>query len=91
MLSYLLEVANTIYGNLIKFRNFFDVIGSENYSDYQRIAKRVFNTLDYSNIDSLPQNTSLQKEVAEWFREGKPCGYGIGYLLFDGQKVVTDK
>ena len=78
-------------GNLIKFKNLFDVIGSENYSDYQRISKRVFNTLDYSNIDNLPQNTSLQKKVAEWFKDGKPCGYGIGYLLFDGQKVVTGK
>lgn len=78
-------------GNLIKFRNLFDVIGSENYSDYQRISKRVFNTLDCSNMDSLPQNTSLQKKMAEWFKAGKPCGYGIGYLLFDGQKVVTGK
>ena len=78
-------------GNLTKFKNLFDVIGSENYSDYQRISKRVFNTLDYSNIDSLPQNTSLQKNFTEWFKEGKLCGYGIGYLLFDGQKVVTGK
>lgn len=78
-------------GNLIKFKNLFDVIGSEDYPDYNRIGMRVFDTLDVSNIDALPQDTSLRKKFVKWIKDKKPCGYGIGYLLFDGEKVVTGK
>ena len=26
-----------------------------------------------------------------YMKEGRPCGYGVGFILFDGEKVITQK
>ncbi len=77
-------------GNLVKFVNLFDVVESINYPNF-RIAHRIFDTDDISNPDKLPQKTTLQQNFVKYIKEGKPCGYGVGFLLFDGERIITKK
>ena len=77
-------------GNLVKFANLFDVVESIDYTSF-RIAHRIFDTHDVSDIDKLPQKTSLQRNFVNYMKEGRPCGYGVGFILFDGEKVITQK
>lgn len=66
--------------NLISFMNEFEVIDVEYYEDYSQ-TWRIFDTLDYSDIDKLPQKTSLQRGYAEMMRRGERTGVGYGIFV----------
>lgn len=54
-------------------------------------AWRVFG-MDYTGDTSvLPQNTDLQRRIAQWLARGKGIGGGTGILLFDGEKILNKK
>lgn len=66
--------------NLASFMNEFKVIEVEYYEDYSQ-TWRIFDTLDYSDVDKLPQKTSLQRGYAEMMRHGEQTGVGYGIFV----------
>lgn len=77
--------------NLAKFAKLFDPIGEVMLPEYFHDAWRIFYKEDLSDPDSLPQDTSLQRKFVKWIKEGKPNGEGAGVLVFDGEKVLTER
>lgn len=77
--------------NLAKFAKLFDPIGEVMPPEYFHDAWRVFGKGDLSNPDALPQETSLQRKFVKWIKEGKPNGEGAGVIVFDGEKVLTER
>ena len=75
--------------NLYNFFHDFHIIASGICENAFPNAWRVFNTDFNGNTNSLPQNTSLQKNIVHWLNSGKKIGDGYGILLFDGEKIVN--
>ena len=77
--------------NIYVFNNLFDIVEyaeSDKYGDLWR----VFN-VEYSEgcLPSLPEDTSMQRRLKEFLLEGNKMGDAHGILLFDGEKVLTEK
>ena len=75
--------------NITDFYNDFDIIGkdeSEGFSNAWRVFEKDYNQ---SEIDSLPDNTSLQRNFIQWLKNGGKTGNGFGVIIFDGQKIIN--
>ena len=64
---------------IVDFMNDFDIISSEETTDYSE-AFHVFGRLSGYSYENLPQDTALQRAYAERVRAGLPIGAGIGIL-----------
>lgn len=74
--------------NLRRFYDLFKVIASyerENNSDFIRIFNRVF---DREKLDTMPAETTLQKNFLKFFKDGNCMGVGCGVLFFDGEEII---
>ena len=74
---------------LMQFFRMFEIVHSDteeegHFSD----AWRVFNRLWDGDPTSLPDGTTLQKNMKKHLAEGGKCGYGFGVILFDGEKPI---
>lgn len=87
---YLTEIYSP-ESNLAKFVKLFDPIGEYMPKEYFHDAWRVFGKDDISDPDSLPQETSLQRKFVKRIKEGKPNGEGAGVIVFDGERVLTER
>ena len=74
--------------NILAFRNdftIFDVHSQEHFSD----SWRVFGT-DETDIEKLPERTSMQRNFKTYMKHHTCFGSGCGIVLFDGEKVIKD-
>lgn len=68
--------------NLYSFVDLFEII---NYGTTKEFADgwRVFNTEDFSDLDKLPQDTSLRRDFVNYLKNGGTYGYGMGIIAYD--------
>lgn len=77
--------------NIRRFYELFDVITAkeqEHNRDFWRIFSLPFTP---ENLQIAPENSSLQRTVKAFLKEGNLLGSGLGVLLFDGEKVLSDR
>ena len=77
--------------NIRRFYELFDVISTkaqEHNRDFWRIFSLPFTP---ENLQAAPENSSLQRTVKAFLQEGNHLGAGLGVLLFDGEKILTDR
>ena len=72
--------------NLRNFYEKFTIVKSQENADnhdFWRICG-----CDVSEIDNAPQETGLQKRLVKMIKSGINMGAGVGYIRFDGEKVI---
>lgn len=67
--------------NIRGFMDFFHMV--ETRTDNGGDLWRIFYVDDYSDLNALPQETSLQRAYVKMLQEGKPSGSGVGYFLWE--------
>ncbi len=77
--------------NIRRFYDLFEIVSireKATNTDFWRIF-----SLPYTpeNLPAAPENTSLQRTVKAFMMEENNLGCGVGILLFDGEKVLTDR
>lgn len=82
MLDYLLPEGSKI----LLFKSRFDIVRGEAGESYALtfIFDRGGFNFDTDDIESLPENTSLQRAVKALYRRGGRVGYGVGILKEEG-------
>ena len=76
--------------NIRKFIDLFDIFDTVKDDSFTFGCANVFNTIDENNIDSLPQNTSLQRNFVEYMRSKEPdYGRGYGMIVLDNGKIIN--
>ncbi|MBE6667366.1 MAG: hypothetical protein E7607_03540 [Ruminococcaceae bacterium] len=75
--------------NIYAFASLFDIVEYDSNDKYSDLW-RVFN-IEYSDgcLSSLPEDTSLQRNLKNFLLEGNLMGDAYGILLFDGEKILT--
>lgn len=68
----------------------FEILHIENRETFKD-AWRVFSKDFDGDISKLPAETSMQKRFIDYMQAGGSHGLGIGYILFDGNRVLTRK
>lgn len=76
-------------GNLRRFVDLFTVTESTPDPKNQSLWLIFYKNYNSVSLDELPTDTSLQRAFVEYLRAGNCMGYGRGYLIFDGEKVVS--
>ena len=78
--------------NIHRFYQLFDIIDEIHTPKFDD-CWRIFNQYDYSDLQNLPAETSMQRRFAEYIASGGSFGYGTGILLYDGeqQKIINQK
>ena len=76
-------------GNIQKFAQLFDII-SQNETGFANFSN-VFG-LPYSEniLDKIPQETSLQRNMLRYIRQGNVMGEGYGIFLYKKDGIVKD-
>jgi hypothetical protein len=67
--------------NLLRFMSDFEIAEWGEYQDYEQVW-RLFDKNYESDVDKLPQDTSLRKAYADWIRLGKKTGWGYGVKVY---------
>ena len=73
--------------NIYKFAQLFDIISvadSETFKD----CWRIFSVEQITDIDALPQETSIQRRFVEYLRAGGKCGTAAGVVLLDENGII---
>lgn len=55
------------------------------------VLSHVFNTYSVTDIDKLPDTTSLQRKFKWYLKLDKTFGNGAGVILFDGKNILTKR
>ena len=77
--------------NLYRFLKLFELVRSEvdeDYTDFFRIYSKDFCATE---LDSLPEDTSLRRNMKKFLADGNKMGTSFGFILFDGEKVITEQ
>lgn len=74
--------------NLGSFVDLFTVTESTPDFKNQSLWLIFYKNYNSVSLDELPTDTSLQRAFVEYLRAGNCMGYGRGYLIFDGEKVI---
>ena len=75
--------------NLRRFVDLFTVTEGTPDPKNQSLWLIFYKNYNSVSLDELPVETSLQRAFVEYLRAGNCMGYGRGYLIFDGEKVVS--
>lgn len=75
--------------NLRRFVDLFTVTEGTPDPKNQSLWLIFYKNYNSVSLDELPVKTSLQRAFVEYLRAGNCMGYGRGYLIFDGEKVVS--
>ena len=77
--------------NIRRFYELFEVVSAKE-KDTNTDFWRIF-SLPYTpeNLLAAPENTSLQRTVKAFMLEGNSLGIGLGLLLFDGERILTNR
>ena len=76
--------------NVANFQRYFEivsVIDTEKFDDAWRFFGREFD----GDISKLPSKTTLQRNFIEYIKRGNGFGLGKGFILFDGENILTRK
>ena len=76
--------------NTVKFACDFEIVKIEETEKFND-SWRLFGMKYEDNADTLPTETSLQKKFVSYIKEGKTFGLATGFLLFDGERVITER
>lgn len=76
--------------NIIKFMNEFEVVHVHE-DRFRQDMWRIFGLRERYDPKELPRETSLQRGYAEHLEKTNVNGWGYGVLIFDGEKILTDK
>lgn len=80
-----------IFGdNTRKFIDSYALISTKQSEQFNN-AWRIFYRSDIENLDQFPTDTSLQRRFIDYIRAGGSFGSGFGVLLFDGERILTQK
>ena len=74
-------------GNVSEFRTFFDVIRTTDHVTFED-CWRVFKVGQIVDLDTLPADTRLQRNMLEHLKSGKKTGDGFGVLVFNGERIL---
>jgi len=77
--------------NLYRFLNLFELVKvaeDPNCVDFFRVFNRQF---DPDALADLPEDTSLRRALKQYLLEGNPMGDAYGFMLFDGERILTEK
>lgn len=74
-------------GNISQFRTFFDVIDSFDNETFED-CWRLFKVGKIVDLDALPKDTRLQRNMINHLKSGGKTGDGFGVLVFDGEKIL---
>ena len=77
--------------NLYRFLKLFELVKSEideDYTDFFRIYSKDFCAPE---LDSLPEDTTLRRNMKKFLTGGNKMGTSFGFILFDGEKVITEQ
>ncbi len=68
-------------GNLEKFARLFNVIdeNDENFANFATVFGRAYRNED---LDSVPKETSLQRNMLKFIKDGNPMGQGYGIFFY---------
>ncbi len=75
-------------GNVYGFRKEVEIVNSFDFKEFNQ-AFRIFGLKKDLPVVDLPENTSMQRKFKKYLLENKPHGYAQGYLLFDGENILT--
>ena len=76
--------------NILRFKHDFDIV----YSGADRGFEdcwRLFNKSWDGDASSLPRDTDMRRRYADHLAKGGTAGVGTGILIFDGEKVLTER
>ena len=75
--------------NLKRFYELFDILDSKEHSSNAELW-RIFSVPFSSDMDleTLPEDTSLQRSFKQFFAQGGVMGSGKGIILFDGERMI---
>jgi hypothetical protein len=76
-------------GNLRRFVDLFTITESTPDPKNQSLWLIFYKNYNSVSLDELPTDTTLQRAFVKYLRDGNCMGYGRGYLIFDGEKVVS--
>lgn len=74
-------------GNIHEFRTFFDVIDKTDHKEFED-CWRLFKVGKIVNLNTLPTNTRLQRNMLNHLKKGGKTGDGFGVLVFDGENIL---
>ncbi len=74
-------------GNVAEFRSFFDVFRTTDHTTFED-CWRVFKVGEITDLDTLPTDTRLQRNMLEYLKGGGVTGDGFGILVFDGENIL---
>ena len=74
-------------GNVAEFRTFFEVIRATDHPTFED-CWRVFKVGEITDLDMLPTETRLQRNMLQHLRSSGKTGDGFGILVFDGEKIL---
>ena len=76
--------------NIVDFTNDFIPIFHCDYYEGQELWRVFGGGHDFSKPETLPQANSLRRAYVEHLKNGGCSGVGVGVLLFDGERVLTN-
>ena len=73
--------------NILKFIGDFEIVRSGELDKFDN-AWRVFGAAGDRPPEQWPRDTSLRRAYADWILSGRKAGWGLGLIVFDGEKIV---
>ena len=77
-------------GNIHDFRREVDVVYTEDFNFFHEAVK-VWKTNKDAPIETLEENTSMQRGFKKRLIENKNFGCGYSFIVFDGENILTKK
>lgn len=77
--------------NLDRFYKIFEILKTkeqEHNSDFWRIFNLPFSE---ENLQNAPEDSSLQRSIKEFLQASNHLGAGLGIILFDGERILTQR
>ena len=74
-------------GNVAEFRTFFDVLHAVDHPTFED-CWRVFKVGQIDDLDAMPTDTRLQRNMLSHLKSGGRTGDGFGVLVFDGENIL---
>lgn len=74
-------------GNVREFRTFFDIIDKTDHEEFED-CWRLFKVGKIDDLNRLPTDTRLQKNMLSHLKNNGKTGNGFGVLVFDGENIL---
>lgn len=74
--------------NIVDFQRDFDLVRVDTADEFDD-AWRLFGREHQKPTAELPERTSMQRAFKQHLLSGGKAGYGVGILIFDGEKIIN--